>query len=335
MSMIGTEEAQRKAAQAQIASDLMLSRAGRSGQIDQDRLGVALGTASRSSEGLFADYVSYAKDYAQTVNAIGELYDISDAALSIEEQALQAQQDQLDRLEKNHAEELAYYDNLLASGKSILDALNGNDVTVQSILDAIRGFNKASGAAGGGNLTLTGTNGGTIDAESFAAFRQSAEDSSAISKAYQEILNRTPDLAGMVYWEQVAQAGTAIADIVEAIRNSDEAKRGIAINGSHATGLNYVPYDGYIAELHRGERIQTAEEARISRMVRASNGLGVGAGGDGGAVERLLNRLITAVEAGNDANELALAQNTEHAQKTADGIQRMTNVGVVSLSPTA
>ena len=31
---------------------------------------------------------------------------------------------------------------------------------------------------------------------------------------------------------------------------------------SHANGLDYVPYDGYIAKLHRGERVQTAAEAR-------------------------------------------------------------------------
>ena len=34
------------------------------------------------------------------------------------------------------------------------------------------------------------------------------------------------------------------------------------VHGSHADGLDYVPYDGYIAELHRGERVLTAEEAR-------------------------------------------------------------------------
>lgn len=32
------------------------------------------------------------------------------------------------------------------------------------------------------------------------------------------------------------------------------------INGSHRTGLSYVPYDGYLAELHRGERVLTADE---------------------------------------------------------------------------
>lgn len=33
------------------------------------------------------------------------------------------------------------------------------------------------------------------------------------------------------------------------------------VNGSHAEGLDYVPFDGYIAELHKGERVQTADEA--------------------------------------------------------------------------
>ena len=33
------------------------------------------------------------------------------------------------------------------------------------------------------------------------------------------------------------------------------------VNGSHAGGLAYVPFDGYIAELHKGERVLTASEA--------------------------------------------------------------------------
>jgi hypothetical protein len=33
-----------------------------------------------------------------------------------------------------------------------------------------------------------------------------------------------------------------------------------ALNGTHANGLNYVPFDGYRAELHKGEGVLTAEE---------------------------------------------------------------------------
>lgn len=36
-------------------------------------------------------------------------------------------------------------------------------------------------------------------------------------------------------------------------------------NGSHSAGLDYVPFDGYRAILHRGERIQTAAEASLFR----------------------------------------------------------------------
>lgn len=37
---------------------------------------------------------------------------------------------------------------------------------------------------------------------------------------------------------------------------------GSGVDGSHASGLSYVPFDGYIAELHKGERVLTAGEAR-------------------------------------------------------------------------
>lgn len=37
------------------------------------------------------------------------------------------------------------------------------------------------------------------------------------------------------------------------------------IDGSHKSGLDSVPWDGYIAELHKGERVLTAQEANSTR----------------------------------------------------------------------
>ena len=41
-------------------------------------------------------------------------------------------------------------------------------------------------------------------------------------------------------------------------------------NGSHAGGLDYVPYDGYIAELHQGEAVLTSGEASFLRSAMAA-----------------------------------------------------------------
>ena len=45
---------------------------------------------------------------------------------------------------------------------------------------------------------------------------------------------------------------------------------GSGVNGSHANGLDYVPFDGYIAELHKGETVLTAKEAEDYRSGRSS-----------------------------------------------------------------
>ena len=47
------------------------------------------------------------------------------------------------------------------------------------------------------------------------------------------------------------------------------SKIGGWISGSHADGLNSVPYDGYIAELHKGEMVIPA---RQSERIRAAGG---------------------------------------------------------------
>lgn len=42
------------------------------------------------------------------------------------------------------------------------------------------------------------------------------------------------------------------------------------INGSHADGLDYVPFDGYVAELHQGEAVLTSGEASFLRSAMAA-----------------------------------------------------------------
>lgn len=49
------------------------------------------------------------------------------------------------------------------------------------------------------------------------------------------------------------------------------------VDGSHATGLDNVPYDGYVAELHAGEQVLTADDAKDYRYDQMSAGAIMGA----------------------------------------------------------
>ena len=42
------------------------------------------------------------------------------------------------------------------------------------------------------------------------------------------------------------------------------------VDGSNANGLDYVPFDGYISELHRGEAVLTARENRVWQQFKQS-----------------------------------------------------------------
>jgi len=48
---------------------------------------------------------------------------------------------------------------------------------------------------------------------------------------------------------------------------TDNSTTTLSVDGRHQSGLGSVPYDGYIAELHAGERVQTrAQVAATDRM---------------------------------------------------------------------
>lgn len=76
-----------------------------------------------------------------------------------------------------------------------------------------------------------------------------------IHSAYKQVLGRDADAQGLEHYARQMQSGKSIEDIIKEL---EWAKA----HGSHAAGLPYVPFDGYRAELHKGERVLTAQENR-------------------------------------------------------------------------
>lgn len=64
-----------------------------------------------------------------------------------------------------------------------------------------------------------------------------------------------------------------VSRVTEPIKNVYNKVTGF-FNGSHANGLDYVPFDGYVAQLHKGERVLTKEQSQ-----EYNNGGGGNSGG--------------------------------------------------------
>lgn len=69
----------------------------------------------------------------------------------------------------------------------------------------------------------------------------------------------TPTAEGMQYWQDRLNSGESYSSVMAAF-NASVAY----VNGSHRNGLTSVPFDGYRAELHQGERVLTASQARAA-----------------------------------------------------------------------
>lgn len=85
------------------------------------------------------------------------------------------------------------------------------------------------------------------------------------------ILGWVSDFAGNI--------GSFVSGIIDGFKNivsgADEAKSAAkSVNGKHASGLDYVPFNGYVAELHKGERVLTKQENEEYNKNRGRNNSG-------------------------------------------------------------
>ena len=94
---------------------------------------------------------------------------------------------------------------------------------------------------------------------------------------------------------------------------------GTQTDGSHATGLSYVPYDNYIANLHVGEAVLNASEARAWRnseqAAAASNDLpsAAYANHSGKTVINIDGQKVAEIQGYNNSRQIAM-QNNRHSK---------------------
>lgn len=86
------------------------------------------------------------------------------------------------------------------------------------------------------------------------------------------------------------------------------------VDGSHASGLDFVPFDGYVAELHKGEMVVPAAEARTLRSGYSST--------QNGEMASLLKQILTAIEDSNRKETVLKINNREfgRAERVCGGL---------------
>ena len=90
-----------------------------------------------------------------------------------------------------------------------------------------------------------------------------------IKSVGEKILGWVSDFAGKI--------GSFVSGIIDGFQNivsgaNDAKSAAKSVDGKHANGLDYVPYNGYVAELHEGERVLTKQQNREYNEGKARQG---------------------------------------------------------------
>ena len=143
-----------------------------------------------------------------------------------------------------------------------LDALNKQvgllvnlNESMLSVRDAIAGLASATSTLKSVTASATSTL-KSVTAGAGVAQAGMSTNETFVTSLYNQLLGRAPDAAGLAGWTAALAGGASTASVIAGFTGSQEYM------GSHADGLDRVPFDGYVAQLHSGERIKTAAAAR-------------------------------------------------------------------------
>lgn len=242
-----------------------------------DELSGALKTVTEDRGDSYSDYNVYKRDLGFTAVTVSELEKVTGKAKSVSDKQLDALNAALDAADREYDALTKGFETAANVAKEALDAevnrldklsdlaaqqidiMNGTYAAVLDLNTAMAQFSSAVSAAvsaSNGVRTGDGVGGGgvALAAPSTTAY---------LNNLYKTVLGRDPDKTGFDWWKKQLDSGAAThADVLNGFYNSDERK---ALDGSHASGLDEVPRDNYIARLHKGEMVVPAAQAEKIR----------------------------------------------------------------------
>lgn len=138
--------------------------------------------------------------------------------------------------------------------------------------------------------------------------------------------------------EGLLELNNSVMTVVQAIEalHAAMAAAGMAIppslDGSHANGLSYVPFDGYTAELHKGEAVLTAAENQAYQSGRTNDSLVSEIKALRAEVNKLreeqAEQTVRVIGANYDANERNAERVVEGTSEAADKAAWRSNTNV-------
>lgn len=260
-------------AQAQIKAAIAAARA--SGVLpSMDSLKSALSVLGKDSSELFVTMQDYQRDFYRTLNDITDLNDLTEGALSIEEQMLEALIGQQEAAEQAYQAQMNMFNQMIFDAEEERNLLEGIDTKLKTIAEALAAFKLATGQAAANPIIASTAPitaayqkylGRAPDDEGFKWWQNQAAKGESIESIvnsiaqsneaqlfnlYRDVLGRAPDAAGMKWWKDKLDTGTSLESVTSGFMNSEEYKK----LHPFAVGTNYVPRT-MPALVHEGERI--------------------------------------------------------------------------------